>query len=244
MAGSRYGIIAGLSLLLFLAMANVAYGYLVANFDYDDILREPVATILKKFAAGGPGIVLAWAGFAWSALVFVLAAVLVAKALAERHGQFVWMATAAGMASGLFQATGLFRWVFVVPSLARGYAASDAGPAERAAIAQTFNALNQYGGVALGEHLGQILLVAWSIGIIAACWRAGGALKWTSLIGMATIPLWIAGQTELLATVIPTIPVIEATPIAFMLWMAWLLALAAALAFQREAPGLRNSGAT
>jgi hypothetical protein len=95
--------------------------------------------------------------------------------------------------------------------------------------------VHQYGGVVLGEHLGQILLLAWSIGIIAACWRAGGALKWTSLIGLVTIPLWIVGQTELFATVIPDLPVIEATPFAFMLWMVWLLALAGALAFQRDA---------
>jgi len=240
MAGSRYGVLAGLALVLFLAMANVAYSYLVANFGYDDILREPVPVILARFSAGGPGLVLAWTGFAWSALIFVLAACLVGLALAERHGQRVWMATAAGAASGLIQAVGLFRWVFVVPSLANAYAAADAGPAERTAIVQIFNALNQYGGVALGEHLGQILLVAWSIGIIAACWRIGGALKWTSPIGMATIPLWLAGQTELFATVIPQMPVIEATPLAFMLWMVWLLALAGALAFQPQSRGFRE----
>jgi hypothetical protein len=234
MARSPYGILAALSLVLFLVLANIAYGYLVANLGYDDILREPVATILQTFSAGGTGLILAWTIFAWSALVFALAAALVGKALAERHAQFVWMATAAGAASGLIQAVGLFRWVFVVPSLASAYAAADAGSADRAAVAQIFNALNQYSGVALGEHLGQILLVAWSIGIIAACWRAGGALKWTSLIGMATVPLWIVGQTELFATVIPGMPVVEATPIAFMLWMVWLLALAGALAFQRE----------
>jgi hypothetical protein len=233
MRGSRYGLLAGLALVAFLLLANVAYAYLVVNFDYDDILREPVPTILERFAAGGPGLIFAWAAFAWSALVFVLAACLVGIALAERHGQFVWMTTAAGAASGIVQAVGLLRWVFVVPSLANAYGAADAGPAERAAIVQTFNAVHQYGGVALGEHLGQILLVAWSIGIIAACWRVGGALKWTSLIGLVTIPLWIVGQTELFATVIADFPVIEATPIAFMLWMVWLLALAGALPFQR-----------
>jgi uncharacterized protein DUF4386 len=233
MAESRYGVLAGLSLVVFLIVANVAYAYLMVNFGYDDILREPVATILQTFAAGGPGLILAWAAFAWSALVFVLAACLVAIALSERHGQFVWLATAAGAASGLLQAVGLFRWVFVVPSLANAYGAADAGPAERAAVVQTFIAVNQYGGVALGEHLGQILLVAWTVGVVAACWRAGGTLKWTSLVGMATVPLWIVGQTELFATVIPQTPVMEVTPIAFMLWMVWLLALAGALAFQR-----------
>jgi hypothetical protein len=228
---SKYGILAGSTLVGFLVLANVAYAYLSANFDYDDILREPVATILQRFAAGGPGLVLAWAAFAWSALIFVAAACLVGIALAERDGKAIWIFTAAGAASGLIQSVGLFRWVFVVPSLADAYIAPDAGPAEQAAVIQTFRALNQYGGVALGEHLGQILLVAWTIGVVAACWRRGGALKWTSLIGIVTIPLWLIGQTELFATVIPQMPVLEVTPIAFMLWMVWLLALAVALAF-------------
>lgn len=241
MSKSPYGILAALTLVAFLALTNVAYGYLVANFHYDDILRQPTSVILEEFAAGGAGLIWAWTAFAWSALIFVLAACLIAKALETRHGQTVWLATAAGAASGIIQAIGLLRWVFVVPSLAGAYIVADPGSADRAAIAQVFNALNQYGGVALGEHLGQILLVAWSLGIIAACWRAGGLLKWTSLIGMATVPLWILAQTELFATVIPSVPVVEAAPFAFMLWMLWLLALAVALAMQRPSPAYSAS---
>jgi hypothetical protein len=235
MRRSPFGLLAGVTLLAFLVLTNVAYAALVSLFGYDDVLREPVATVLARFSSGGPRLILAWTGFAWSALLFVLAAVLTARALADRHGQPVWIATAAGAASGLIQAVGLFRWVFVIPGLARGYAAPGATEADRAAIAQTYNALNQYGGVALGEHLGQVLLVAWSLGIIAACWRAGSLLKWTSLIGLVSIPLWILGQTELFATVVPGLPVIEVTPLAFMVWMVWLLALASALIVQRPA---------
>lgn len=226
------GVLAGMSLGVFLIVANVSYTYLVASFGYDDILREPIPLILDSFAAGGSMLILAWTGFAWSALIFVLAACLVGRALAEQHDQDVWMATAAGMASGLVQAAGLLRWVFVVPTMATTYVG--ARPPQQMAIVETFSALNQYGGVALGEHLGQVLLVAWTTGIAAACWRVGGALRMTSYIGMLTIPLWIVGQTELFATVMPSIPVIEATPIAFMLWMVWLIALAGALAFQRK----------
>lgn len=231
MSGSRSGVYAALALVLFLVMANVAYGVLVATFGYDDILREPVAVILEKFAAGGAGLIMAWALFAWSALVFVFAAGLVAKALADRHRVYVGFFTVFGVASGIVQAIGLFRWVFAVPPLAAQYPAASA--AEQAAITQVFQALNQYGGVALGEHIGQLLLVAWTIGVVVACWRAGGALKWTSLLGAITIPLWLVGQTELYATVIPDAPSIEATPLAFTLWMVWLLALAGALAFQK-----------
>jgi hypothetical protein len=228
-----YGLFAGAALVGFLLLTNAAYVALVSLFGYDDILRQPVDVVLARFQAGGPALVWAWTGFAWSALVFIAAAVLTARALEEGHGQSVWIATAAGAASGLIQAAGLLRWVFVAPNLAAAY--PGAGEAERAAIAQTYNALNQYGGVALGEHLGQVLLVAWSLGIIAACWRAGGLLRWTSAIGLASMPLWIIGQTELFATVLPGLTVYEATPLAFMLWMAWLLALAIALMVQRPA---------
>jgi hypothetical protein len=222
---------AALALIAFLALANVSYSFLVARFGYDDVLREPVETVLSRFAAGGAGLVLAWAGFALSALIFVGAAPLVALALQARHGPKVWIVTALGMASGLLQAVGLFRWVFVIPVLSRDYPAAD--PAHRAAIEVAYTVLNQYGGVTLGEHLGQILLVVWSAGVLAACWRAGGALKWTSLIGWISLPLWGLAQTELYATVIPQMPVIEMAPFAFMIWMVWILALAVALWFQK-----------
>lgn len=228
----RYGIWAALAIGAFLIVSNFAYFYLVTNFGYDDILREPVPIILENFATGGSALILAWTGFAWSALIFVLAACLLGRALAREHGQIVWMATLAGAASGVVQAAGLLRWVFVVPTLATSYVG--ALPNQQIAIVETFSALNQYGGVALGEHLGQILLVAWSVCIIAACWRAGGLLAKASIIGMLSIPLWIVGQTELFATVMPRMPVIEATPFAFLLWMIWLLALALALVFQRK----------
>lgn len=222
---------AGLALIAFLALTNAAYSALVVLFGYDDILREPVGVVLTRFSAAGAPLVLAWAGFAWSALLFIPAAVLTARALEGLHGQPVWIATAAGAASGLVQAAGLLRWVFVIPPLAAGWA--DAGAADRAAMARVYQALNQYGGVALGEHMGQVLLVGWTAGVAAAGWRAGGLLRGAALIGFASIPLWIAAQTELFATVIPGLPVIEAAPLAFMLWMVFVLALAAALMLQR-----------
>lgn len=231
MTPSPFGRRAALALIAFLVLANVSYSYLVARFGYDDVLREPVQTVLSRFAAGGSGLVLAWAGFAMSTLVFVGAAPLVALALQTRHRQSVWIVTAAGMASGLLQAVGLFRWVFVIPVLARDYPGADA--AGRAAIEVAYTVLNQYGGVTLGEHMGQILLVVWSAGVIAACWRAGGILKWTSLIGGVSLPLWCIAQSELYATVIPQTPVIETAPLAFMIWMVWILALGIALWVQK-----------
>lgn len=65
------------------------------------------------------------------------------------------------MIAGVTQAMDLARWVFAVPGLAA--IASD--PAATAAAKETaivvFNALHQYAGVALGEHIGQIFTALW-----------------------------------------------------------------------------------
>ena len=37
----------------------------------------------------------------------------------------------------------------------------------------------------------------------------GGAFRWVGAAGMATLPFWIVGQTELLAPSMPGLPVIE-----------------------------------
>lgn len=67
--------------------------------------------------------------------------------------------------AGLAQAIGLARWVFAVPVFAADYAQADA--AGRAAIEAGFVLMNQWGGVAIGEHIGQMLSAGW-IGLMVA----------------------------------------------------------------------------
>ncbi|MFD1625145.1 DUF4386 family protein [Azospirillum griseum] len=220
---------ASLSLLSCLIFTNIAYIRLVTSFGYDDVLREPVHVILARFSAGGPALIMTWALFAWSALLFSAAAVLVPRAIAvetEWRGRTIGLI---GAASGLVQAIGLLRWVFVVPALASIHLASDAAPADRAAVEVVFTAINQFGGVALGEHVGQCLLIVWTTGVAGMLWHAGGLMVPVAMVGFATVPLWVMAQTELFGTVIPTAPVTEAAPFAFTLWMIWLTLLAAAL---------------
>jgi hypothetical protein len=55
-------------MLLFVAVVNTAFALLVDRFGYDDILREPAAAILARFAAGGVLRMrgaLRWLGCAW-----------------------------------------------------------------------------------------------------------------------------------------------------------------------------------
>jgi len=50
--------------------ATLPYVWLIENFGYDDILREPAAVVLQRFNQGGSPLVLAWLAFAMSALLF------------------------------------------------------------------------------------------------------------------------------------------------------------------------------
>ena len=65
---------------------NVPYAMLASLYDYPQILRQPAAEALERFAAGGPTFVLAWYGFMLAALALIpvsLTLALTAKRLAD-----------------------------------------------------------------------------------------------------------------------------------------------------------------
>lgn len=148
---------------------NVPYALLVSSFDYPDILRRPAGEALTAFRAGGAELIWTWYGFGVAALALAPLAValsLTPQRIATRPGLAVGAAIIGALA-GATQAMGLFRWVFVVPGLAATYADPAASAAARNAAARTFDVLNAYGGVAIGEHLGQ-LLTALFVAMVAA----------------------------------------------------------------------------
>jgi Domain of unknown function (DUF4386) len=119
-----------------------------------------------------------------------------------------------GAFSGILQAVGLMRWVFVVPILASIQVNPTSSESTRAAVAIAFQVVHQYGGVAIGEYLGQTLLVAWTVGVGVVMLGSPLFKSWVAWWGLMTAPLLLVGQSELFATVIPGFPVVEATPIA------------------------------
>lgn len=214
----------GLAFILFVLAANAAFIALQMTFGYDDILREPPGVVLERFAAGGPTLILIWLAFALAAAAFAPLALAFGKSAEAAWGRAMPIATTLGVVSAALQSVGLARWVFVVPGLATLH------PSDPQTAEALFQVIHAYGGVAIGEHLGQLALIGWTAGAALALRRAPDPLvRALSWLGLATIPAWILGQSELLATVIPGFPVIEAAPIAFMAWEAWLLLLGLAL---------------
>ncbi|MDX2287088.1 MAG: DUF4386 domain-containing protein [Bacteroidia bacterium] len=211
-------LIAG-ALLLF-----IPYTLLTVYFDYPDILREPAGTVLARFHAGGPPLIWIWWSFAMSGLPLLPAFIRMGQ-LHESASPWTRTAMVLGIIAGILQVAGLLRWVFVVPVLARAYAESDS-EAVRAAAEIAFQALHQFGGVILGEHLGQLFTILWTV-LMAWIFRQGRIFPaWLSYAAYAVSAIYLMAQAELFATVIPGFPVWE--PAGFIgstLWLLWLIVL-------------------
>ncbi len=215
---------------------NVPYAILAATYEYPQILRMGPAHALDRFAAGGAALVLTWYVFGLTAFALIPIAIALAIKPTRLAAHPVRTITAAmtGALSGLAQAIGLWRWVFVVPGLARSHAASDTTPASRAASEAAFDVLNQYGGVAIGEHLGQMLLAVFVC--LLASLQQGERSRVAAGIGIGTALLLVIGSGEGLALAIgPSGQLFSiATIIGFLGLSAWLIATGVGLI--RSAP--------
>lgn len=175
---------------------NAPYAVLATTYDYPAILRRPAGEALEAFAAGGPQLVLTWHAFAIFALLLAPLAVVLAvtpSSLKDRPGLTIGAALAGALA-GFAQAIGLWRWVFVVPGLARVHTDPSTDETTRRAAEQTFDLINAYGGVAIGEHLGQILTAAFVVLLSIGQWR--DRQRVTAAIGAVAAAAILLGTNE------------------------------------------------
>jgi hypothetical protein len=211
---------------------NLAFFELGRSFDYPTILRKEPAEILRRFAAGGPGLILRWEALLLSALSMVPLVALLAVALGAPPALTI-ASVVVGASAGLVQALGLVRWPFAVPELARRYVAADGPDAEhtRTSIEVTFVTLHRLLGVGVGEHLGYLLTGAWTLLVAASIVSTSVIPGWLGIVG---IPI---GFALLLGTLEFVGPNEEhgwalagaIVPIAYVAWSVWLIGLGVAL---------------
>jgi len=213
---------------------NLAFFELGRAFDYPNILRKEPDEILRRFAAGGSGLVLRWQALLLSALAMLPLVALLTVSLESPPVLAVPM-VAIGSSAALVQALGLVRWPFAVPELARRYVGADALDADDAAATRrtveiVFATLHRLLGVGIGEHLGYLLTGAWTL-LVAGSLITGTVLP--VALGFVGIPIGIAllvgtfefvGPNEergwpLAGTIVP---------IAYVAWSVWLIALGVA----------------
>ena len=215
-----------IGILLIVGAAAVLIPYLILTmiFDYPDILRQDPGVVLVRFHEGGSPLILVWLAFALLGLPLLIAYIRIGEALEGRLAFIRWMTTL-GVLSGVVQIVGLLRWVFVVPVLAKTYAETD-NPATREAVKVVFMAFHQFGGVLLGEHLGQLFTVLWMGMLSYAIWKLRLFPTWLSALGLAASAIYFLAQGELFATVIPGFPQWGlAGLVGSSLWLLWLIAL-------------------
>lgn len=125
--------------------------------------------------------------------------------LGRRDDAVVRAATFVGALSVLLSVIGFLRWVFVVPPLAEAYVVGDL--TSTAAIDAAWMAQHQFGGALLGEHLGQLLVIGWSVVISVTIWRSRVLPRWLGAAGVAVSALYLLNQGDILATAVPGFPV-------------------------------------
>ena len=205
---------------------------LSSTFNWPDILREPASVVLPAFADGGTSLVWTWFATAWTYAIMLLPAVL-----GRRDDLALRVATYAGATSVVLSLTGFLRWVFVVPPLARSYVTGDG--TTRAAVDAAWTAQHQYGGALLGEHLGQLLVIGWSVTLCVIIVRTRVLPRWLGVTGLAVSALYLLNQGDILATAVPGFPVWDlAGPIGSTGWGIWVAVLGVTILLRPATPAL------
>jgi hypothetical protein len=217
--------IAGIILIVLPIAFMIAFFALSRTFEYPDILHKPTDYILKRFAEGGSRLIALWYAFSMSAVIIIPMALFFQIVFVEQHRYLATSAAVVGAFSGLVQAIGLLRWVFLVPGLAKQYNAASATPATRETVAVVFRAFHQYAGVAFGEHLGYLLTGVWTLLISSMMFS-------TPIFGAPLAIMGIIAALGILAGLLqPTgwklTSAINA--IGYIVWSLWLLTSGAIL---------------
>ena len=226
MSTKQFRQLTGLFFIIGAILINIPYTLLIMNFDYPDILRAPTAEILTKFQAGGSPLIYTWLAFAWIGIPILFGMIMLKQVLGKENFSFLETATTIGVVGGFVQIIGLLRWVFVIPVLARLFTDPTTDPVTKASIPVVFIAVHQYGGVILGEHMGQFLTIIWMSMISAIIYKSPIFAKWVSWLGWIASAVFLLAQTELFATAIPGFHVIDwAGLYGSLLWLLWIIVI-------------------
>jgi Domain of unknown function (DUF4386) len=197
---------------------------LSSTFDWPDILREPADVVLPAFVAGGTSLVWTWFATAWTYAVLLVPILLLPAVLGRRSDPVLRAATYAGATSVVLALIGFLRWVFVVPPLADSYVTGDA--TTQAAVDAAWTAQHQFGGALLGEHLGQLLALGWSVTLSVIILRSRVLPRWLGVTGLIVSALYLTNQGDILATAVPGFPVWDLGGlIGSTTWGLWVAAL-------------------
>ncbi len=195
---------------------NAAFTALGTVFDYPDVLGQPVDEVLAAFRASQGAVVVWFTVMALSAALFAPIAVGVGRL--STHWSMA-LAVPVGIAAAAVQVIGLLRWPLLVPGYAADATSSD--PAVASAARESFTTAHHLLGNVVGETLGYTLTAAWTVLVLAAIGRRLAG-RWFTATGGTAAVLILGGVLSPL-----DLPGSDTANFAgYVLWSAWLLALA------------------
>lgn len=202
----------------------IPYTILIVTFSYPDILRQDTATVLTMFHKGGSELIWTWFAFALTGLPLLPAYILMGQKL-KKISSVAQVATTLGVIGLIVQMIGLLRWTFLVPVLADTFVNATDEPT-RAATIVAFKTIHQFAGVLLGEYLGQLFTIVWTVMISIALQRAKAIPNWVSYFAYVASGIYALAQAELFATVMQSFPMWDmAGFLGSSLWLLWLIIL-------------------
>ena len=202
---------------------NAAFTALGTIFDYPDVLTQPVDEVLAAFRASQGPVVVWFTVMALSAALFAPIAVGVGRLSTRRS---MALAVPVGIAAAAVQVIGLLRWPLLVP----GYAADAASPDPVVATAarESFATAHLLLGNVVGETLGYTFTAAWTVLVLAAIGKRLAG-RWFTVTGVTAAVLILGGVLSPL-----DLPGVDTANFAgYVLWSAWLLALAVLILRER-----------
>jgi hypothetical protein len=210
---------------------------LSSTFDWPDILREPADVVLPAFVDGGTSLVWTWFATAWTYAVLIVPILLLPAVLGRRGDPALRVATCVGATSVVLALIGFLRWVFVVPPLADSYVTGDT--TTQTAVGAAWTAQHQFGGALLGEHLGQVLAIGWSVTLSVIILRTRVLPRWLGGTGLVVSVLYLTNQGDILSTAVPGFPVWDLGGlIGSSGWGLWVAALGVVLLLRPVRPGI------
>jgi hypothetical protein len=200
-------------------VVNLAFLGLGSVFDYPDVLNQPPADVLVRFHDNQ--LVIAGLFLLLAAGAALLAPIAIAVSRLGT-GRALRASRVVGIAAAAVQVIGLLRWPLVVPFLA--------GSAPDSSAATTFDTLNQVLGTVVGETVGYALTATWTVLVCIGLHRV--------LLGRVLTAL---GMLAALLIAVGTVEPLEVPPaglanfVGYLVWSAWLVAVAVTLLARRRA---------
>jgi uncharacterized membrane protein len=170
----------------------IPYTILTIIFEYPDILRQDTGIILTKFTKAAVNLFFTWFAFALTGMPLIPAYILIGQKLEKQIGINSY-SNRIGVTGLIVQIIGLLRWTFVVPVLADSFVQAADESTKHAAII-TFKVIHQFAGVLLGEHLGQLFTILWTVLISIVFASLKVFPKWVSILGYVSSFIYLLAQ--------------------------------------------------